>query len=175
MRCFARAPRPASGEKAGSLRISYPAIGFEQEIRFVSRPCRFGGRRFFFECPATGRRCSVLWRPPGAKRFACRQAWIFCLSTLRRSRITPATSVKCSAATIAANNAPVMTALNQCKWPAKAASRGAKGKVSSTTWRLAETAELRAAANSIIEGLNLTRDNHVRLKPPAHAHLWTGL
>jgi hypothetical protein len=68
-------PRPANGEKAGTLSVKYPEIGFEQEIRFTSRPRHYGGRQFFFECPATGRRCYVLWKPPGASRFACRQAW----------------------------------------------------------------------------------------------------
>jgi hypothetical protein len=68
-------PRPANGEKAGSLRVSYPTIGFVQEIRFTSQPRRCGGRQFFFVCPVTGRLCPVLWKPPGAAQFACRQAW----------------------------------------------------------------------------------------------------
>jgi hypothetical protein len=68
-------PRELNGAKAGTLRVSFPTIGFEQEIHFTSRPRHFGGRQFFFQCPATGRRCCVLWRPPGASRFACRQAW----------------------------------------------------------------------------------------------------
>ena len=68
-------PRPANGEKAGTLRVSYPDIDFEQEITFVSRKRHFGGRQFYFACPATGRLCSVLWKPPGATRFCCRQAW----------------------------------------------------------------------------------------------------
>src|ERR1700730_4466749 len=67
--------RPANGEKAGSLRVSYPTIGFEQEINFVSRKRNFGGRQYYFLCPATGRLCSVLWKPAGTKQFACRQAW----------------------------------------------------------------------------------------------------
>jgi hypothetical protein len=66
-------PRPTEGEIAGSLRVRYP--DFEQEIQFVSRQRHFGGRQFYFQCPATGRLCSVLWKPPGASRFACRQAW----------------------------------------------------------------------------------------------------
>jgi hypothetical protein len=66
-------PRTMDGEKAGSLRVSYP--DFEQEIRFISRRRHFGGRQFYFECPATGRLASVLWKPPGARRFASRQAW----------------------------------------------------------------------------------------------------
>src|ERR1035437_6237518 len=66
-------PPAMGGEKAGSLRVRYP--DFEQEIQFVSRARHFGGRQFYFQCPATGRLCSVLWKPPGATRFACRQAW----------------------------------------------------------------------------------------------------
>jgi hypothetical protein len=68
-------PRDLQGATAGSISVSYPAIGFTQEIQFTSRPRHFGGRQFFFVCPATARRCSILWRPPGASRFACRQAW----------------------------------------------------------------------------------------------------
>jgi hypothetical protein len=29
----------------------------------------------FFICPVTNRRASVLWMPPGARRFASRYAW----------------------------------------------------------------------------------------------------
>jgi hypothetical protein len=67
--------RNLNGEKAGMLTVKYPEIGFEQEIHFTSRPRHFGGRQFFFECPVTGRRCYVLWKPPGATRFCSRQAW----------------------------------------------------------------------------------------------------
>ena len=63
------------GAPAGSLRVSYPTIGFTQDIIFTSRKRHFGGRQYFFECPATGRRCYVLWKPPGATRFCSRQAW----------------------------------------------------------------------------------------------------
>jgi hypothetical protein len=68
-------PPALDGQKAGSLRVRYTELGFEQEIQFVSRPRHFGGRQFYFQCPATGRPCSVLWKPPGARQFACRQAW----------------------------------------------------------------------------------------------------
>jgi hypothetical protein len=63
------------GATAGTLSVRYPEIGFEQEIRFTSRPRHYGGRQFFFQCPTTGRRCYVLWKPPGATRFCSRQAW----------------------------------------------------------------------------------------------------
>ena len=57
----------------GWLRIQ---IGnFDQWIELVAQPRRFGGRQWYFRCPDTHRRCSVVWRPPGASRFCSRQAW----------------------------------------------------------------------------------------------------
>jgi hypothetical protein len=46
-----------------------------QEIRLVFVPANFGGRKWFFICPRTYRRVSVLWKPPGSPYFACRQAF----------------------------------------------------------------------------------------------------
>lgn len=43
-----------------------------QEIRIESRPMRYGGRRFYFVCPRTYRRCEVLPMLGGV--FASRQA-----------------------------------------------------------------------------------------------------
>jgi hypothetical protein len=39
------------------------------------QPHRFEGRQCYFRCPATHRRCAVLWMPPGATRFCSHQAW----------------------------------------------------------------------------------------------------
>jgi hypothetical protein len=47
----------------------------KQRITLVSRSRHFGGRQWFFVCPATHRIVTVLWRPPGAARFCSRQAW----------------------------------------------------------------------------------------------------
>jgi hypothetical protein len=49
--------------------------GFLQQITLVSRPRHFGGRQWFFLCPATGRLATVLWMPPGASKFCSRQTW----------------------------------------------------------------------------------------------------
>jgi hypothetical protein len=49
--------------------------GFVQQITLVSRPRYLGGHQWFFECPATGGLASVLWKPPGARKFCSRQAW----------------------------------------------------------------------------------------------------
>jgi hypothetical protein len=46
-----------------------------QHIRIVARPRHFGGQQWFFLCPYLNQRCMVLWKPPGAHSFACRQQW----------------------------------------------------------------------------------------------------
>lgn len=57
----------------GWFRIQLGSL--DQWIDLIPQPRHFGGRQWYFECPMTRRRCSVLWRPPGAKRFCSRQAW----------------------------------------------------------------------------------------------------
>lgn len=48
---------------------------FEQWIELRSKPRRFGGRQWYFECPVTVRLVTTLWLPNGARRFASRHAW----------------------------------------------------------------------------------------------------
>jgi len=57
----------------GYLRIQMRDL--EQTIILIPRARRFGGHQWYFMCPAEDRCCSVLWRPPGASLFRCRQAW----------------------------------------------------------------------------------------------------
>lgn len=38
-------------------------------LPLVSTPCRFGGRRWWAICPATGRRAAILYLPNGGRRF----------------------------------------------------------------------------------------------------------
>ena len=47
----------------------------EQSILLQAEPRRFGGVQWYFVCPATGRRVSVLWLVPGASRFLSRHAF----------------------------------------------------------------------------------------------------
>lgn len=46
-----------------------------QTIALRAEPRHFGGRQWYFICPDTRRRVSVLWYPPGARHFASRHAW----------------------------------------------------------------------------------------------------
>jgi hypothetical protein len=59
--------------ETGSLR--YRTEHVDQLITLVSCPRHFGGRQWYFVCPVTHRRASVLWMPPGAKQFYSRHAW----------------------------------------------------------------------------------------------------
>ncbi|MBM3563453.1 MAG: hypothetical protein FJX48_10005 [Alphaproteobacteria bacterium] len=56
-------------------RISIEHDGREQGVRLTYRPRNFGGVQWYFLCPDTGRRVSVLWKPPGACYFASREAF----------------------------------------------------------------------------------------------------
>jgi len=48
---------------------------FKQNITLVGLPRHYGGQQWYFVCPETNLRASVVWRPPGARRFASRHAW----------------------------------------------------------------------------------------------------
>ena len=62
-----------SGTQEGWLRLQ---LGdFDEWIILVARPRHFGGRQWYFMCPAMNRPVSVLWRPPGARTFRSRKAW----------------------------------------------------------------------------------------------------
>jgi hypothetical protein len=63
-----------SGTQEGWFRIIM-ANGNDHWIILAPRPRRFGGRQWYFVCPVTKRLASVLWMPPGAHSFACRQRW----------------------------------------------------------------------------------------------------
>jgi hypothetical protein len=61
-----------SGPQEGWLQLEGDLI---ERFTLVARPRHFGGRQWYFMCPAMKRPVSVLWRPPGARRFRSRQAW----------------------------------------------------------------------------------------------------
>jgi hypothetical protein len=61
------------GERSGSCQIG---LGDRVQCLFLeARPRHFGGCQWYFVCPITGHRASVLWMPPGARSFACRRNW----------------------------------------------------------------------------------------------------
>jgi hypothetical protein len=55
------------------LRLELGALDQRIALDFDTR--HFGGRQWYFRCPRTGRRASVLWKPPGSPIFASRHAW----------------------------------------------------------------------------------------------------
>jgi hypothetical protein len=61
-----------SGPQEGWLRLEGD---FNERFTLVTRPRHFGGRQWYFMCPAMNRPVSVLWRPPGARQFWSRRAW----------------------------------------------------------------------------------------------------
>jgi hypothetical protein len=71
----------ASGVITANMSDSYRGwfrirIGqLDQQITLVALPRHFGGRQRFFLCPDTARRAMVLWLPPGARYFCCRERW----------------------------------------------------------------------------------------------------
>lgn len=62
-----------SGEFDGWMKIQLGKL--DQWITLVTHPRIFGGRQWYFMCPAMNRPVSVLWKPPGANRFCSRQGW----------------------------------------------------------------------------------------------------
>ncbi|WP_270934429.1 hypothetical protein [Falsiroseomonas oryzae] len=44
----------------------------DQRVHLLTTPCRFGGVRWWWRCPATGRRCAKLYLPNGGTLFLSR-------------------------------------------------------------------------------------------------------
>jgi hypothetical protein len=62
-----------SGVYQGWLRLQLGDL--DQWIDLAAHSRHFGGRQWYFMCPAMNRPVSVLWKPPGASRFCSRQKW----------------------------------------------------------------------------------------------------
>jgi hypothetical protein len=60
-------------EHEGTLHLRMADM--EQTIILTPRRRNLGGHHWYFMCPYEDRCCSVLWRPPGAREFRCRQGW----------------------------------------------------------------------------------------------------
>lgn len=56
-------------------RLTIERDGREQCIRLCAVRRHFGGVQWYFTCPETHERASVLWKPPGARHFASREAF----------------------------------------------------------------------------------------------------
>src|SRR5258708_1418747 len=62
-----------SGSEFGWLQINME--NFQQCVGLILMPRHFGGGQWLFVCSELNRPASVLWRPPGALFFWCRQYW----------------------------------------------------------------------------------------------------
>src|ERR1051326_6183525 len=62
-----------TGDCEGWVRIQIGSL--DQQLKLYRRRRHFGGGQWYFACPVSWRLCSVLWMPPGARRFASREAW----------------------------------------------------------------------------------------------------
>jgi len=74
---------------AGRMRLRYAVDGKPQDywVRLTTTPCHFGGRRWWFLCPSSGRRCGKLHLPPGGTIFAARQAYCLAYRSQRQSEM----------------------------------------------------------------------------------------
>ena len=60
----------------GPLRwMEFRFPGFNHTIGLTKVPRPFGGCQWYFQCPMTGDRASVLWRPRGQNVFASQTYW----------------------------------------------------------------------------------------------------
>src|ERR1700730_4375364 len=62
-----------SGSDFGWLQINMD--NFQQCVELILMPRHFGGGQWYFVCSELNQPASVLWRPPGALFFRCRQYW----------------------------------------------------------------------------------------------------
>jgi hypothetical protein len=62
-----------SGSDFGWLQINMK--DFQQCAQLILMPRHFGGGQWYFVCSELDQPASVLWRPPGALFFRCRQYW----------------------------------------------------------------------------------------------------
>ena len=60
-------------ETTGQITIDID--GVFQIIEIQAEPRHLGGHQWYFQCPRTGRRASVLWKLYGLHSFASRHAW----------------------------------------------------------------------------------------------------
>jgi hypothetical protein len=60
---------------------------WNQRVRLEAAPCRFGGVRWWWVCPATGRRATKLYLPGDGARFLSRQAHGLAYASQREDEI----------------------------------------------------------------------------------------
>jgi hypothetical protein len=59
-----------------------PPAELEYAVHLTWTPAGFGGRRWWFVCPLSGRRCAVLHLPRGGRRFVSAKGYSSCAFSL---------------------------------------------------------------------------------------------
>ena len=63
---------------------------WDQLVELEAAPCRFGGARWWWVCPAPGRRAAKLYLPTGGSRFLSRQAYGLAYASQREDEVARA-------------------------------------------------------------------------------------
>jgi hypothetical protein len=75
--------------EAAWARLHYTANGTARDyrVRLEATPCHYGGLRWWWVCPVSGRRTAKLYLPPGATIFAARKAYRLAYRSQREATI----------------------------------------------------------------------------------------
>lgn len=76
--CLDLSPEAGTGTLALAYDVQHATAATGPQcyaVALVATPCRFGGRRWWIICPATGRRVVNLYLPNGGRRFLSRAAY----------------------------------------------------------------------------------------------------
>lgn len=71
------------------VRLIYLVKGhpIDDRVGLQRTPCRFGGWRWWFSCPASGQLVGRLYCPPGGRHFMGRLAWHLAYQSTRETRL----------------------------------------------------------------------------------------
>jgi hypothetical protein len=79
--------RQAPYMRLAHARRTHPPIAEHYKVRLLTSPQRFGGTRWWFECPRTGRRALKLYLPLGGHQFWSRHAYGLGYASQREDRM----------------------------------------------------------------------------------------
>jgi hypothetical protein len=69
------------------LRYSVNGAAQDYRVRLATSPCHYGGHRWWWRCPLSGRRVTKLYLAPGATVFAARRAYRLAYQSQRNTAL----------------------------------------------------------------------------------------